>query len=680
MNTSTRNYRTGKPGLIFIILTCSVFFNVLKSGAQTPVTDILVSNGPGRIFDGVGGVSGGGGTSRLLIDYPEKQRNEILDYLFKPGYGASLHILKVEIGSDVNTTNGAEASHMRSPDDHNYNRGYEWWLMKQAKLRNPKIKLYALEWGAPGWFKGGFWSDDNINYIVDWLKHAKTDHGLTIDYLGGWNERGYDKAWYQKLKAALDKNGLQTKIVADDGGGWSVATDMSADPAFRSAVAIVGQHYPCQDNGKGTGCVSTIDAQKLNKPLWASEHGTNNYDTGAAAIARSYNRGYIEGKMTAYLNWALMAAWYATLPHAGEGLMLADEPWSGNYKVGKSIWAIAHTAQFAKPGWQYIDSACGYLKGKGTFVTLKSNNDYSIIAETMDAVDDQTVHIKLANDIPGTTVHIWQTNLNSDNEKDRFIQQSDVTPVNGAFTVLLKPGCIYSITTITGQGKGGAKPPSRSALALPYRDGFEGYADDNIPKYFSTLEGAFEVAAKPGGKSGKCLRQQISQAPIPWLNNAMGPFTIMGDPAWKDYSAATDVWLDKPGYIELYGRVEKQPMNWRHVSVQGYHLQVKSTGEWSLYYQKPDPKDSAINMPPLNKVLAKGRVPFSLKQWHKVKLSFQNTRIKVFIDHKQVASITDTLSSGGQIGLAVSPWLNACFDNLSVDRVNSYHLKKHEKN
>jgi hypothetical protein len=37
-------------------------------------------------------------TFRLLVDYVEPQRTEVLDYLFKPNFGASLQILKVEIG------------------------------------------------------------------------------------------------------------------------------------------------------------------------------------------------------------------------------------------------------------------------------------------------------------------------------------------------------------------------------------------------------------------------------------------------------------------------------------------------------------------------------------------------------------------------------------------------------
>lgn len=53
-----------------------------------------------KVFDGIGGLSGGGATTRLLVDYKEPQRSQVLDYLFKPSFGASLQILKVEIGGD----------------------------------------------------------------------------------------------------------------------------------------------------------------------------------------------------------------------------------------------------------------------------------------------------------------------------------------------------------------------------------------------------------------------------------------------------------------------------------------------------------------------------------------------------------------------------------------------------
>lgn len=51
--------------------------------------------GASLTFNGIGGLSGGGATSRLLVDYKEPQRSQVLDYLFKPNFGASLQILKV---------------------------------------------------------------------------------------------------------------------------------------------------------------------------------------------------------------------------------------------------------------------------------------------------------------------------------------------------------------------------------------------------------------------------------------------------------------------------------------------------------------------------------------------------------------------------------------------------------
>lgn len=36
---------------------------------------------------------------------------------------------------------GTEPSHMHNETEENYFRGYEWWLMKEAKKRNPNITL-----------------------------------------------------------------------------------------------------------------------------------------------------------------------------------------------------------------------------------------------------------------------------------------------------------------------------------------------------------------------------------------------------------------------------------------------------------------------------------------------------------------------------------------------------------
>ena len=50
---------------------------------------------------------------------------------------------QVEIGGDTQSTEATEASHMHTADDGGldceacYNRGYEFWLLKQASLTHP---------------------------------------------------------------------------------------------------------------------------------------------------------------------------------------------------------------------------------------------------------------------------------------------------------------------------------------------------------------------------------------------------------------------------------------------------------------------------------------------------------------------------------------------------------------
>ena len=72
-----------------------LFFLAAVSAAAAPI--ILDGATVHHAFDGIGALSAGA-SSRLLYDYPDAQRADILDLLFKPSFAASLQILKVEIG------------------------------------------------------------------------------------------------------------------------------------------------------------------------------------------------------------------------------------------------------------------------------------------------------------------------------------------------------------------------------------------------------------------------------------------------------------------------------------------------------------------------------------------------------------------------------------------------------
>ena len=83
------------------------------------------------------GALSAGASSRLLYDYVEPFRSDLLDYLFRPQWGANLHILKIEIGGDTQSTDGTEPSYMHYRNDQpSCGRGYEAWLAVEAKKRN----------------------------------------------------------------------------------------------------------------------------------------------------------------------------------------------------------------------------------------------------------------------------------------------------------------------------------------------------------------------------------------------------------------------------------------------------------------------------------------------------------------------------------------------------------------
>ena len=83
-----------QPLLALCVLAGVLALPLPSSAAPLSVT-LTTAGGLGKRFDGVGAISGGGATSKLLGNYEDGPRGEVLDLLFKPGFGASLHILKV---------------------------------------------------------------------------------------------------------------------------------------------------------------------------------------------------------------------------------------------------------------------------------------------------------------------------------------------------------------------------------------------------------------------------------------------------------------------------------------------------------------------------------------------------------------------------------------------------------
>jgi hypothetical protein len=633
----------------------SMQFEIVGSSSQTNIT--LDPKQAGRIFEGIGAASAGA-SSRLLIDYPEPERSQVLDYLFKPDYGASLQHLKVEIGGGVNSTDGTEPSFEPVRGNMNFSSGYEWWMMQQAKTRNPNILLDCLAWGSPGWIgNGNYYSADMCNYIVSFIEGAQNTHGLAFNFTGTHNEAAVnttETAWIKQLRSALNANGLQNvQLVAADewGGTWNIVTNTTCgllyDSVLSNDIARVGAHYPQQS--------SPAAAKTCGKPLWSSEDGIGGSTwTTATNLARIFNRNYINAKITTTEIWSPVTGYYDILAAADSGLMRANTPWSGNYDVAPAIWATAHTTQFAAPGWNYLEGgASELLPGGGSLVTLVSTNqsDYSIVVETSDAAAAQSVTFRLTNGLSTAPVTIWETT-----QINQFVNLGQVTPANGTFGYIFQPGAIYSLTTTTGQSKGGATPPPPAAFPLPYKDSFEKYSPGATPKYFSDQAGTFEVVTRADGQ-GQSLRQISQQTGIRWTSEWQ-PYSLIGDASWADYDVSADLLVESNGGLAfIMGRVGSVP-GFTDPLPRGYWFALNNaSSKWQLCAS--------------SNLLASGTADFTTNTWHNLRLAMQGTSLRCYVDHVLVTNVTDFSYSSGMSGLGCGGWYGAQFDNFTLRQLHS---------
>lgn len=621
------------------------FFLSLVCAAPIQSVDLAVDRAQtSATFDGLGAISGGGATSVLLKDYPEPSKSQILDYLFKPNFGASLQILKVEIGGDSQSTDGTESSHMHDADTVDLHTGYEWWLMQEAKARNPNIKIYGLAWAFPGWVGNHSGSpfdfpDLTSRYLVEWVSGAKREYGIDVDYLGVWNERSSDSTFVQTLRKALNAEGISgTKIVVKDGGS-DICDDLANDKAYADSVDIIGLHYP-------TDFQDYSVCHDLGKPLWASEESSSYDDlNGAACWGRIVNSHWVLNGMTSSIMWNLVGSYYHGTSWYASSLMTAVEPWTGNYDVNPVIWATAHVTQFTEIGWKYLANGSGsgempYGGYYATWVDPDSNEfTMNIVKISRDhasctrpklpdlPVDDENVTFSLAQSMRADEeLEVWYSNFETYEEQPPIFEHSTVKVVDGRFTLKVVTGAMYTITTRKTGHKGsfGTPPKSSPSFPLPYSDDFQTIASSQGAPLFSDQIGAFEAHTSSDGM--KSLVQMVPELPIGWSDaGSNGPMTLIGMREFQDVMVNVSFKLPSGQPSQPQGdaancacvavRVDQMWAN-------GVVLCVNAAGHWNLTNAGPALQGLGQASPP---VVASGKSETSVGTdvWHSLSLMVQ---------------------------------------------------------
>ena len=505
-----------RPSTCAVVLaSAAASASALAGSADGPY--VLSDANAARVFHGVGGISGGGATSRLLFDYPEPQRSQVLDLLFKPQYGAALQIHKVEIGGDADTTNGAEPSHRHdAADGGSYNRGYEWWLLKESLARNPSIVTSGLMWAAPR-FLGehdisngeSLFTPTGLSYALDWIVGAKAVQNISLTVMsGGWNEHPHNSTWIKMLRAALDaspSNLSHVRIASSDEWDpnvvWSLAKEMTSDPDLRAAVDYVSTHVAGYMDHNDPAPASVLS---MGTPLWQGEEHFGLPDGDSAAcwdwaaagsLGVEISQNWVRNNMSATIMWPHTYGWSAGIIYRGKGFLTATGPWGTGVDtafvtVCTPLWIAAHTTHFTAAGswWLLNGTGSGHISpelygNNVSYVTYvappasaadadadASPRDFTLVIESLSlgpigsssinggslASQPITATFQLAGGLltawAGAQLNVWHTN-----QSVSFERQANVTVgADGTFSVTIEPAAIMTLTTVASDHPGAA--------------------------------------------------------------------------------------------------------------------------------------------------------------------------------------------------------------------------------
>ena len=645
-----------------------------------------------RRYRGAGMVSANN-SSRLLLDYKWEHPDrywEIMNYMFGEN-GVGITHLKIEMGSDVNSSSGTEPCIMRTQDETpDCTRGAGYQLAADAKKINPELTLDMLYWSEPRWVTD---AKDVYAARYEWYKKtldaAYTAYGLSFDYVSAVrNEREIDTAWVKYLSKRLKEEKecpydyASIKIVAaDEADTWKIAEEMLKDQELLEAVDVVGSHYTSWSDEN-----VLLLSEKYGKEIWFSEasapmsyvegirriEGTGlglNAPNGILDVANRIITMYPGGGMTLYEYQPVVSAYYDGVTYCHKQLITAAEPWSGYYHLDSGFFMALHFSRFCKKGWAFVEDACfgdGQKGGDGHMVvnahhsymtvTDPENGDYSMVL-TNTTPELLTYKICVKN-IAGRKqpVSLWETRGSADGDYDAHyfrktgqILPSAEDPQTSGYTVTLKPYTLLTVSTLDIAEENYPFYES-CVLELPYRDDFsytayeKSYLDSRggAPRYTTDEGGAFEVVRLNGRN---VLMQKITAAvrAMEW-GLTPEPVTNLGDDRWYNYRAS----------VKASFAAQTDPRkNYVGIGIRYVLGDSGKSGYWLQLYQ-----NGVFRLCRNKEVLAEGTIGTEITDGEYVTLAVEAyfAEVKGYIQDMQVCDYRagehrDAISGAGRIAL-----------------------------
>ncbi|AYC37075.1 GH59 galactosidase [Streptomyces griseorubiginosus] len=382
--------------------------------------DVRADNVNGLTYKGLGLLSCNS-TSNLLMDYKAehpKRYWQLVRVLFG-GRNPLINHVKIEMGSDTNTSTGSDPATMRTADElADASRSPGFQLAADARTVNPGLKVSILRWVMPQWVQTEWNKGTGTDEMYKWYKETILDayekYGYMVDYVDPdtnettkpdisfvkWyknaltNDTDFADPRYgltprQQQAAAKAYHGI--KIVAsDENTTKNIGPALLTDTELFGAVDAVGYHYTTEDRLDGTPDSSTYrpytklatgeNTYGQDKEVWYSEgvgsfgwtdfrvhntEGPGGASTGiggvqsALDVANRSVKSYANSKRTHYIFQPAIGAFYEGAQYSHKELVSARDPWSGNIHYDAALYVMQHFTQFARTGWENSTNTAG---------------------------------------------------------------------------------------------------------------------------------------------------------------------------------------------------------------------------------------------------------------------------------------------------------------------------------
>eukprot|EP01084_Bolivina_argentea_P175665 304162_1 len=667
------------------LLICSLMISITKCQVSLNI------NNKGYEYDGLGGLDAVGG-ARLLFEYPEPTRSEILDLFFKPNSGANWQMLKSEINGDVDSSYGSGSSFLHFRNDNNtnkWNRGTHNWLLLEALKRNPNIQLYALSWGDPYWVgqnSSGFLSQDGVNYHIQWLQGIKKQFNVTYNYIGIWNESPYTKDYIIELKNALKQTkGLENvQIVAVDGNPEPIINDTYFNKSMLESVDVIGVH---SDPWKNNPQYLNILMNEYHKKYWHTESdaldGPYPKWQGAVEWVRRQIENYVLGNATATFLCPIAHSWTLNYGRHMHGGATFTEPWSGFYQLGASFWTQSHITQFTEPGWYFLNKPASNNVNEtvfyATYVSINDTiiSDFTIVITNEDVISHNFTFM-LENGFEnwcktGVKLEYW---ISTEFSWFIKVEKGIIIENKNEFTVIAPPDSVSTITSITKGHHQIYSIPKRFQFPIPYVLTFDDQNLGEPGKRLSDLYGAFDVNIDPINNNNYVLKQAARENPgkDAWTHrfNSLPITTFPSGTNWVNYNISAYVLgtgiSNKYNWARICGRIPIwEPHGYEKNYTIGICLSLQfGTGAWNIYENTLDYGSEKI----YEQSSSNAGI---YNEWSYLSLGFDGSNVEAIVNDiiSPIFSVTHLMSGVSGIG---SDWGDDIyFDNVTL-QLNHNHI------